>query len=502
MSEAPFPLDRELFRRRKGAFFGERAVSKALAEARPYVPFEQGDGTDVFEAEERLGLEARWPRRALRTVTRQSGGLYMVRHAIPELYTGAFPNYEDGTPIVAEVRPFANVRTESNTARHRHDDGTVLVPEYSLKPETRERHEREARANAASLDKARSVVAEAEAWVGPMNRAQEQLVQDSGEMLALHELGVARLRLPRPVRTPEKAVKALRDQTQAHIAASHGGENVQGWHYVDEEGAKYVHPPGARLASRLEMHPWAHERLLRYHRGRDFFVVLAMEGVPKADAALQYIIDHDLPATVVDIPAVWNWKSDKLPLSELMRFTRMFLDGVHVKVVCDSDWNPDSERRRGTTDPRSVLEPTRQLTEALNAWGAEAVALAPTNHERYCRLHKAGKGSKRGQDDFYADGLGFDDLVPVTEPRRRPVFVSQPQGIMARRLALLEYFRQRGSGFYSYKGLERESGGPHGGGFSRQTFANDVAWLVGEGYITVVRAQNKRGYKGVFVALK
>jgi hypothetical protein len=82
-----------------------------------------------------------------------------------------------------------------------------------------------------------------------------------------------------------------------------------------------------------------------------------MEGVPKADAALQYIEDHDLKASVANIPAVQNWKGEKSPLLELAHFTRMFLDGVHAKVVCDSDWRPDSvvrgRRRNETGDGRA-----------------------------------------------------------------------------------------------------------------------------------------------------
>jgi hypothetical protein len=505
-----FPLSNEVMER----VFRPRGISRKVAEARPYISFAQGDGADVFEAEEALDLpeEARWVgldkrgRRnfaALRKRTTRDSGLYMVRHAIPEVRTDQWPNSAEGwgSPIVAELRPDHGVRL--NDDDHRHDDGTRLIPRHGPKRETREGWERERAANARRLAEAKHVLREVEAGhINPRSALAAGAESYVAEPPSLPDR-----------RTDEQRAEASLRKTQRHIAASHPGGNPKGWHLADPDPTKYQHKAGLG-ASRLEMHPWAHDLLLKYHRDRDFYVVFAMEGVLKADAALTYILKHELCATVVDIPSVWNWKRERLPLSEVKRFTELYLQGVHVKVVCDSDWDPDGQRRQQTDDPFTVYDAIvgsaakPGLTKVLRYWGADAMALAPTDSssrkacKHYIPRYQCVECRKRGLDDYLADGGTFDGLVPVARRQLggRPLFLAG-RNTEEHLATLLAYYRTVCTPgvprVLRYKDMGEEAQR------DPKTFARLTETLAGLGHLEVETAKDERGHKvGIRVTLK
>lgn len=118
--ERRYPLDDATWKR----IFQPRGIRKEVAEARPHVPYAQGDPGGLIQEWAGWGEEqAAW----LRMITKHSGGIIMVRNpALPATApkTGRFWDDEEagwgthGAPIPAEIRPDEPVAT--NYARPHH----------------------------------------------------------------------------------------------------------------------------------------------------------------------------------------------------------------------------------------------------------------------------------------------------------------------------------------------------------------------------------------------
>jgi hypothetical protein len=153
--------------------------------------------------------------------------------------------------------------------------------------------------------------------------------------------------------------------------------------YEREQGRRV---PVIRDAERLDVHPQTDLS----KPGRVFFVI---EGTPKNDS----LVSRGEKA--LNVPAVAQWHAPELP-----RFAREYLRDELVFVVCDSDWNENSEVIFHAIVCREFLR---------RVCGVEAYVAAPPPRER-----SDDEGSfKNGVDDFLADANRSPDelVIPSRE---------------------------------------------------------------------------------------
>lgn len=498
--------------------FRPRGIGKELAEARPYVSYVQGDGHEVLTAQAGLEVpeEARWSAQQLRAAAKDSGGLAMMRHPAPLLGDDFFTEFYS-RPIMAELRPDDGVA--DRPIHHRHCDGRVMRP--FRKPKDAWQRENESvwwrdLGDLSDVDRTAVFYAENE-------RAQNEALWDLARRgdVTPNSPFEAWLEDHPPPKVVPKEVRALRAEgsTLTHLVTSHAdGEglvrctnHLPGCH-MHYGTHKYHFPKGAGNGARLDMHPWAAERLQQLLRSpTDWYVVFALEGCLKADAALEHILDHNEPATVVSVPSITLWHQ----ADGLQRFTMEYLQGLSVYVVCDSDWDPTDERRSKTMDPNAVVRQARTLTAQLRAWGAQAVAVGPTPEPRACRLHNAKRHDKRGLDDYLADHGTFEELfhsdvciIPAQNERRRPVPLSDEaldgMDMKQRRVHLEGYYRRRaaeagGTFFIRYREVANELFNDR---WSHDTIRRDTLAMRDRGLLSVVPDTNHRGYTGVFITVR
>ena len=81
-------------------------------------------------------------------------------------------------------------------------------------------------------------------------------------------------------------------------------------------------------AERLDIHPWATERLEAAR-----LVYFGIEGCLKADSILTAILKEDRPESVFSVPSVSLWGAPELP-----KFVEKRLNGKPVVIVPDADW--------------------------------------------------------------------------------------------------------------------------------------------------------------------
>ena len=207
--------------------FTKRGIDPAIAEARPHVPYAQGDTAAILAADPKWG-GSKGLKIHLGSVVNQSSGIAMRRHPalLPETSEGdrsfwaAYEREMGAGPILAELRP----------------DEAVLI---------RERH--------------------------PHKHAAEPEV-------ATHEWEVEHLR--RFDVDPSRRVRKPKEYAQYREAH----ENPTEYHGHAHE-AKYVFPSGSKNAKRLDMHPGARP-LLEQAKKDGGVVFYALEGCLKADSLL------------------------------------------------------------------------------------------------------------------------------------------------------------------------------------------------------------------------
>lgn len=168
---------------------------------------------------------------------------------------------------------------------------------------------------------------------------------------------------------------------RAHIKYHHGGiAPPPGFH---PQVRRNVKDRKNGSATRLDMHPWAAERLQEAE-----VVFFVIEGVIKADAVLSYILKHDLKASVFCVPAVWQWDAP-----ELEEFADRHLLGKRVYIVADAD---------GYRNELGVMRPACLCQLRLRELGVDNVqiALPPARTRR----------KWKGVDDFLAEDGCLEDL--------------------------------------------------------------------------------------------
>jgi hypothetical protein len=148
--------------------------------------------------------------------------------------------------------------------------------------------------------------------------------------------------------------------------------------------------PGQNVANRIDIHPWAIERLRSAER-----IYFALEGTPKADAILTRIIATGESASVINVPSVTLWRAP-----ELKRFAKDWLAGSEsdaplVVIVADADHHEN---------PR-VVRQALLLRERLDGYGVSACVAAPPDHR-----DSNGQLLHKGVDDFLVAGGDLDDL--------------------------------------------------------------------------------------------
>jgi hypothetical protein len=258
----------------------ERAVSRTVAEARPYVRYEQGDPDGVVYADGRWAKVPGNQRGPVFTLAvNLTGGLIITKHPVP----GA-------VPVLPQMRPDRPVRVH-----------------LSLKGKKGHLHsEMKSTARAAHVS----------------GKAHEG--EDPDALHSHVEDGLAKYLL-----TPKPIVEW--DKKHAH---SPGGPTENHWHFdhkdgqlTCETGVLHVHRrrgKDTRLSpeKRLDMNPLAEEKLADARR-----VFFSIEGSIKADA----LLSRDECAFAV--PSVTMWSAP-----ELGDFAREHLAGKEVYVVPDRDW--------------------------------------------------------------------------------------------------------------------------------------------------------------------
>jgi hypothetical protein len=200
--------------------FRPRGIEKELAEARPYVPYSQGDGREVLKAQADLGVpeEARWSDRQLKAAARDTSGLAMMRHPAPLPGDGFFAEFYS-RPIMAELRPDDGVA--DGPIHHRHPDGKTMRP--YRKPRDAWQRENELAwwrdlGDLSDIDRAAVFYAENE-------RARNEALWDlarRGEVIPNSKLGAWLDDHPPPKVLPDE-VRARRAETstRGHLFTSH-----------------------------------------------------------------------------------------------------------------------------------------------------------------------------------------------------------------------------------------------------------------------------------------
>lgn len=127
------------------------------------------------------------------------------------------------------------------------------------------------------------------------------------------------------------------DARERHEAQAHKSEwpNVPGRFRHEHRAQARIDPTAPSNARRIDVHPFAMERL---DRAEVIFAVL--EGIPKNDAVLSYILDHGLNASVFNVPSVSLWNASELPA-----FAERYLVGKTVVIVPDADWQKSPKAR-------------------------------------------------------------------------------------------------------------------------------------------------------------
>jgi hypothetical protein len=189
---------------------------------------------------------------------------------------------------------------------------------------------------------------------------------------------------------------------------------------VDRDG-EHPHPKRVKdktmnLARRLDVHPWAMEKI---RAAEVIFFVL--EGCLKADSVLAK------GAAVFSVPSVSLWDC-----KELKDFTKTYLQDKGIVVVCDADW----------AQKEQVIAQARLCHATLGQFGVGTVHIAapPIGGDRK-PLVENGKELK-GVDDFLGAGHGLGELQTVD-------YYLSPATLEAIDRLVEERYRQAGQAAYN-----------------------------------------------------
>jgi hypothetical protein len=336
----------------------ERGVAKDVWEARGYMPYFGRHHPDHDPAAFREALKAydltagqratlaRLANRARDSQKRDGygDGLLVHKHPVP-----------GEPPVASQLRPRYRVLTGGKTS-HRHD---VVYRDnlQGLQRHLADQHPGEV----IAFDTVHLHWDEAKYLLPP--RANEDRWHDHADHSAFQG---------------PKGDEKLRQ----HLASRHGGIDEAGQH------SHRMKKRGQHIADRLDIHPWALERLADAER-----VYLALEGAIKADSILTRIRARGTRESVFDVASVTVW-----PRAELARFAQRFLRGKHVVIVIDADGHTNLQ----------VMRQAMLCREFLRRRGISAhVAAPPDARDEFGELRH------KGVDDFLALGHDLDELVVI-----------------------------------------------------------------------------------------
>jgi hypothetical protein len=200
--------------------------------------------------------------------------------------------------------------------------------------------------------------------------AERVFVPGSGRVLAREMTGEQRKERAAHLR------RQLDKRRARHLNKHHGGQEVPGFH---DHGKTTIEDDSDDQALRIDVNPLA---LPRFAAARVVFA--EMEGKQKADAILTYVIEHHLPASVFDVPAVWLWDAVELPY-----FVERYLAGKLVVVV------PDADARENP----AVMSSALLFRSRLEDLGLVACIAAPPDER-----DEKGELRWKGPDDHLGDG--------------------------------------------------------------------------------------------------
>jgi hypothetical protein len=170
-----------------------------------------------------------------------------------------------------------------------------------------------------------------------------------------------------------------------------------GWH------TRRVKDRSESIARRLDMHPFAAERLASARR-----VWFIIEGCLKSDAALSWLITNGCDdETVASVPSVTLWRAP-----ELERFTDLYLQGKQVVIVCDADgWRSDQPNQAVQAQSMMLRSFLRwRISPGPNHEFGAVVAAPPFDPDD---LDGSGKPTLNGVDDHLGAGKSLGELEVV-----------------------------------------------------------------------------------------
>jgi hypothetical protein len=368
----------------KGKFWADRGIAPEVARERGYLRYEKHDISTV------KGHFAGLSPGQKATVTRKAQaehGLAIVR----------FPVLDDLEKPIPELRPDVAISTETPRS---HWHGFGEPPEHGthyrkLDPTSK-----------AGLDHRWKWHTPPEGQVIPENEVARERGEEPGNTEVVHETrssgkyhfaptGYVKVEKThdhdeqyKPPKTPHKPGKysnylSPEERRARHVAKHHGGLDVAGEH----KHVWKIKNPDEDHARRLDIHPWASERLEAAR-----LVYFGIEGCLKADAILSAILKEVRPESVFSVPSVSLWEAPELP-----QFIERRLVGKVVIIVLDSDW----------IKKHQVMEQARMCRTYLRRHGLEAhVAAPPTD--------RLAEGIK-GVDDYLGQGGGTLDGLMVQD---------------------------------------------------------------------------------------
>lgn len=366
--------------------FDTRGVSREVADQRPYIRYEKGERKVVDELFASIPPSQRGA-----TIIRRvnySGGWLMPRHRVDRSLRHVLPEFGPADELEPRLErhrhtwPPRWVDHIMSHSRHAGEnvDGAHEHPEVVCGPPRTCEHK--------ALETHRHDSVDPKVWadhVGGKRSAREHEGVGPDDLHA-HDKAAKYLFAPKPWQwAPMFRVKH-----------DHGARSAGKWHPEGDTDAPHQHIRWEKApesyARRLDVHPdtWA---ILPDARR----VFWSIEGVLKNDALVS------AGEAVFNVPSVWQWDAP-----ELEAFARSYLRDKHVFIVPDSDWAENPEVSLAAFAARAALQ--RVLGKR---WVHVA---APTPELADCALHAdkdgvpAPAGSKRGVDDYLADGCPVDGL--------------------------------------------------------------------------------------------
>lgn len=257
----------------------ERAVTREVAEARPYVRYERGDLATVYADGRWSSIPAPQRRTVFTVAANLDDGIIITKHPVP-----------GEPPVLPQMRPDHPVRKPMPKDRRGHDHA-----DYG--PKVRQLHVDGASHRRPHLERGEHV------------HGKHCHITDGQAKYLLSPKGYVDIRYEH----------AHTDKTSSgHLTREHGGQSQDG----DHHHFKRIKDPHVSPEKRLDLHPLSLAKLRDADR-----VFFSIEGSVKADALLS------AGECAFAVPSVTMWTAP-----ELERFAGEHLSGKQVFVVPDADW--------------------------------------------------------------------------------------------------------------------------------------------------------------------